>query len=1315
MSGLTRAAIWPGSSIGSPPSAMPSSTPGASGSGSGEGSSSNPPPSASENIPIEIWSHIFSSLSSSPSTLHSLSLVSRQCHSIAQPILIRNLIWNDPVAVARNIPYWPPGPTGTNQNQIGDPTLIRSLIFSLSPNRTSSPPNITLPNAQHPNAALAHETPTRPRFSDPLLVSLRSRISHLHTHLHDHDTDTITAIRRRMARRDLEMREYSVHDYLAFREPELVADSNLYSAAFNQLARFTNLDTLVFRNMGLPPNLFEVVHSLPNLERLHIQACLLSPAPGGAGALAYLDHSTLGLRELTLWGLGNLGYGDNVQVLLLATASGLRTLRVDSTADVFGMWVSLGGHVPLQPQPQPPIVPIQGLAHPMLPHMALNPAPVPVPAAPNQNPAPLAPSPTLTLYPHPTRIPRTLAHVSMRMPPLPYDKLLNSSKRFLHSFFDFLKWLPREVELERLEMSAPVRPPYDLPGGCIPRLKFFRGPLNAVLAVLGGGASGLGEGEQGAGGEGEGEVEVEIVGSEPEECEDGWHEELERADTFGMGHHHHGHGFGVAPGGGGGGGGGFQWHAGGNKSVRASDVTLVLGALPTPHRVTRLSVRIRELTWDDELLHCVGWVFGPALRALEIAWGVGEVRDDTLVTLGAEHLTRLPNLQSVQLYRISSGPHKRKSNRPPPGLFHRFHDSDDDDSDDEDHGHGQRQVMDDEYVREASNYLNQAVDEAPQNSSGEEEAEDGWEVARRVPVSSRRQRERNLWVGARGRGEGRYVNRERRRVRRGLLGGGMRGGGRGRVGLGGGIGPHTMIPADIGTHTTTLEEQPATGVRRLGRIAVQTREQRPEIHSLLSPQERAVEDQDLRVERLAAQLRSAEAEFNAAYAAMQSRSDVLHDRGLDRNVPAGYTEEEARLMAEFQIHRTRFHEVVRRKEERERAHREAVDELRAMRAAVDVSEGRGGDRSDDDDMEEGPFGPFFGSRGDRFGMEDEDGEDGFGAADGFGYGFFDPGRQRASGVLGRTTVGDAGDGTRPARASPTISDLERETSFGRRADYQMRPGNGLDPRNPGSWQPVPVVGSPVLEDVVPASEAPAPELEGEDEDERIARDYQMRVGNGLDPGSWRSALVPEPLVAEEENTSSRTVNEERRLSEGSKGKGKQRAEEEVEEPKVKVGEQEGEVDAEGLDFLQQISERWALEQTSIEEQEMLERLAREEKVREEREKEEQREREFLLTWERFVPGLREARLSEGWVWRRDGVRGRANGSGSASGSGSGSSSGSLSRGESLDGTGMNGVLGESVGEGSNKSKRKGKGKAKEDGKVQGRKMNEWARREWLDE
>ncbi|KDQ64269.1 hypothetical protein JAAARDRAFT_220991 [Jaapia argillacea MUCL 33604] len=118
--------------------------------------------------------------------------------------------------------------------------------------------------------------------------------------------------------------------------------------------------------------------------------------------------------------------------------------------------------------------------------------------------------------------------------------------------------------------------------------------------------------------------------------------------------------------------------------------------------------------------------------------------------------------------------------------------------------------MDDEYVREASNYLNsQTVDEGhrtlPQNSSGGEE--EGLELARRVPISSWRhtRRERSLWIGARGRGEGRHVNRERRRVRGGF-GSGMRGVGRGRVGLGGGIGAHATIPADNGMHTTTLED-----------------------------------------------------------------------------------------------------------------------------------------------------------------------------------------------------------------------------------------------------------------------------------------------------------------------------------------------------------------------------------------------------------------------------------------------------------------------------------------------------------------------------
>ncbi|KDQ64270.1 hypothetical protein JAAARDRAFT_220996 [Jaapia argillacea MUCL 33604] len=133
------------------------------------------------------------------------------------------------------------------------------------------------------------------------------------------------------------------------------------------------------------------------------------------------------------------------------------------------------------------------------------------------------------------------------MPPLPYDKLLNSSKHFLHSFFDFFEVVAK--------------------GSGVGEVGVFRGPLNSVLAVLGGGASGPGLGRQG----GEGEVEVEIVGSEPEECEDGWHEELERADTFGVGHHHdHGHGFGVVPAGGGGGISGMR------GGIRALELAMLL-------------------------------------------------------------------------------------------------------------------------------------------------------------------------------------------------------------------------------------------------------------------------------------------------------------------------------------------------------------------------------------------------------------------------------------------------------------------------------------------------------------------------------------------------------------------------------------------------------------------------------------------------------------------------------------------------------------------------------------------------------------------
>lgn len=259
------------------------------------------PLNASEDVPAELWMGIFESMST-PADLYSVVRTCRAFYTYAIRPLHRHLIWKDALEVARNLPLWDDKPQMW--------TNVETLRLEVS---------------------------TMPEYQGGVFVNVNG------------DEYTIDHVPQNG--------QFSFTSALDpfFTVDRSYASQELYDRITHRIATFSHLSEFTCKHILITDRFFSVIHTLPALRKLHVENCIL-PA---RNAIAQRDHSVLPITDLTLLNLRRRGarvafehnHGhvhaqghahnhnqddDAVHVLNLARAQNLRTLRVDTTADVFG-------------------------------------------------------------------------------------------------------------------------------------------------------------------------------------------------------------------------------------------------------------------------------------------------------------------------------------------------------------------------------------------------------------------------------------------------------------------------------------------------------------------------------------------------------------------------------------------------------------------------------------------------------------------------------------------------------------------------------------------------------------------------------------------------------------------------------------------------------------------------------------------------------------------------------------------------------------------------------------------------------------------
>ncbi|KAI0699047.1 hypothetical protein C8T65DRAFT_710063 [Cerioporus squamosus] len=221
--------------------------------------------SAAERIPAEIWLEIFALVPKS-TDLYSLSVASHRFHDLTTRALHRDLVWLKQTHAEHNLAVW--------QRNEGMETYVRSLEISLG-----CPPS-TVQNA--------------PGASDWLLGN-------------NSPAARLAAANAR--------RNYSE------------STEEVTSALWERVQRFTNISSLALVDMYIDKDHFRLIHSLPQLRSLRLEACVFQ-----GNAAQGFDNRTLPITELTMLNESAMAWD---QALSLATAENLRTLTIDASADVF--------------------------------------------------------------------------------------------------------------------------------------------------------------------------------------------------------------------------------------------------------------------------------------------------------------------------------------------------------------------------------------------------------------------------------------------------------------------------------------------------------------------------------------------------------------------------------------------------------------------------------------------------------------------------------------------------------------------------------------------------------------------------------------------------------------------------------------------------------------------------------------------------------------------------------------------------------------------------------------------------------------------
>ncbi|TBU28289.1 hypothetical protein BD311DRAFT_722769 [Dichomitus squalens] len=121
---------------------------------------------------------------------------------------------------------------------------------------------------------------------------------------------------------------------------ETYASPQLHAAVLGKLDRFANIASMTFTNMSIKDTHFKLIHSLLKLSELTIERCAFE-----ARNVDQMDHTRLPIKDLTMLGVRRFrNYRDNLPnqpdddisyPLSLCAAQGLKSLTIDSSADVF--------------------------------------------------------------------------------------------------------------------------------------------------------------------------------------------------------------------------------------------------------------------------------------------------------------------------------------------------------------------------------------------------------------------------------------------------------------------------------------------------------------------------------------------------------------------------------------------------------------------------------------------------------------------------------------------------------------------------------------------------------------------------------------------------------------------------------------------------------------------------------------------------------------------------------------------------------------------------------------------------------------------
>ncbi|KAI0695030.1 hypothetical protein BC835DRAFT_986343 [Cytidiella melzeri] len=265
-----------------------------------------------KQVPAELWMYMFELLDSSKD-LNNVLRTCRSFHNFAIRALHRSITWKTPRAFAHNMPFWRDEAEVMLNN-------VECLDLRIS----------TLPDHAHGTFVDTNGWTFTRSDPDPLFRYAQGPW----VEEDPNDIHNMPIIRT--------IKFYKIQ--------ETFATSLLYAALVARLTSFTKLHTLRLQNLFFTDELLGALHILPGLRTLHIESCFF---PRRQNVTAR-DYSKLPITSLTMVNLrrqvlrgGHHGEDENHifaemdedinYALDIASAHNLRTLRVDSTADVFAL------------------------------------------------------------------------------------------------------------------------------------------------------------------------------------------------------------------------------------------------------------------------------------------------------------------------------------------------------------------------------------------------------------------------------------------------------------------------------------------------------------------------------------------------------------------------------------------------------------------------------------------------------------------------------------------------------------------------------------------------------------------------------------------------------------------------------------------------------------------------------------------------------------------------------------------------------------------------------------------------------------------